>query len=127
MTKIVIPGELPTLNEYIRKERGNKFAAAKLKHGWTNYCATYCKAAQNRSQSGIWTAEQMDLYLHWFTKNKKKDKDNIRFAIKFIQDGMMAAGLIPNDGWQQIGDYHDTFSVDKRNPRVEIELRKHGE
>jgi len=31
-----IHGELPTLNEYIRAERGSRWAAAKMKKGWTD-------------------------------------------------------------------------------------------
>lgn len=120
--KIIIPGELPTLNKYVDKERANKYGGATLKRKATSLCAVYCRVAKNQ---GLRIVGKVDINLHWYVKNRRQDKDNIRFAIKFIQDGMMAAGLIENDGWQQIGDYHDTFSVDKENPRVEIEFRKH--
>lgn len=43
--KIVIPGELPSLNKYIDKERSNKFAGATLKRKATAFCAMYFKAA----------------------------------------------------------------------------------
>lgn len=122
--KVVIPGELPTLNKYIRKERANKYAGATLKRQATMLCTTYFKAAMNH---GLEVNGQVDLYLNWFMKNMRQDKDNIRFCVKFIQDGMMQAGLIENDGWKQIGNYYDTFSVDKDHPRVEVELRKHGD
>ncbi|GEP72000.1 hypothetical protein FD12_GL001571 [Lentilactobacillus rapi DSM 19907 = JCM 15042] len=124
INSFTIPQELPALNEYVNEQRRNRFAGAKVKKQATYVCSMYAKAAMNR---GLKVTGKIDIYVHWFVSSKRKDKDNIRFAIKFIQDGMMEAGLIDNDGWQQIGDYHDEFSVDKQNPRVEVELRTHEE
>ncbi|KRM93544.1 hypothetical protein FC56_GL000257 [Lentilactobacillus senioris DSM 24302 = JCM 17472] len=120
--KIIIPGELPTLNEYSDAERGNKYHGSNLKRANTALCSMCVKAAMNK---GLTVDGKIDIHCHWYMKNRKKDKDNIRFAIKFIQDGMMKAGLIKNDGWKQIGDYFDEFSVDKENPRIEVEITPH--
>ena len=62
------------------------------------------------------------LKIDWYCKDKRKDKDNIRFGVKFIQDGMIECGLLKNDGWNEINGYQDAFYVDKENPRIEIEL-----
>ena len=122
MNQIIIPGELPALNEYSNAERGNRYHAGKLKHNYTLRCSAYTKVAMNK---GLKVTGKIDIHCHWYVKNKRKDKDNIRFAIKFIQDGMMNAGLIKNDGWSEIGNYYDEFSVDKDNPRVEVIIKPH--
>ena len=122
--QIIIPGELPGLNQYSNAERSNRYEAGRAKRDSTNLCAMCIKAAMNE---GLEVHGKIDIHCHWYMKNRKKDKDNIRFAIKFIQDGMMKAGLLENDGWDQIGDYFDEFSVDKDNPHIEVKITPHEE
>lgn len=62
------------------------------------------------------------IHFHWFAKNRKKDPDNISSAKKFILDGLQEAGIIENDGWNQIAGFSDDFTVDKKNPRVVVEI-----
>ncbi len=47
MSKVVIKGELPSLNEYIKAERANRYAAAKLKKRYTALCSVYARASSN--------------------------------------------------------------------------------
>ncbi|TAR65286.1 hypothetical protein BV242_07965, partial [Lactiplantibacillus plantarum] len=47
MSKVVIKGELPSLNEYIKAERANRYAAAKLKKRYTALCSVYARASRN--------------------------------------------------------------------------------
>ena len=60
------------------------------------------------------------------------DKDNIAFAKKFIQDSLVHAGVLANDGWNQIEGFTDDFAVDPKNPRVEVTIeifeggKRHG-
>jgi Holliday junction resolvase RusA-like endonuclease len=96
MNSFTIPCELCTLNDYISAERTNKHIAASIKKKQTKLITLYCK------QLKINKTKQYDLEINWFTKNKRKDSDNVFFAIKFIQDGMVEAGVIENDGYKQI-------------------------
>jgi Holliday junction resolvase RusA-like endonuclease len=114
MIKFTIPGELTDLNTYINKERANKYAAAKIKEDNTNLVAHLARK--------IKPLENINLTIHWYCKNKKKDKDNISFAIKFILDGMVKAGVIKNDGWNDIEGFQHKFYIDKDYPRVEVEI-----
>ena len=112
MSKIIIPLEnIPTLNEHDKANRGNKFGGASMKKKATNLCAAYVKKAMNEGFE--FKAQPTHFKFEWFVKNKRKDKDNISFAKKYIFDGMVQAGLISNDGWKQIGDWKETFQVDK--------------
>ena len=115
--KLTIRGELTDLNTYVRVERGNKYAGAALKEKDTNRVYWECKSQKLKP---INVPVKVDCT--WFCKNKKKDKDNISFAKKFILDGLMKAGVLSNDGWDQVVGFQDSFSVDAKNPRIEVEL-----
>lgn len=119
MDKIVIPLKgIPTLNEHDNANRGNRYGGATMKKKATSLCATYVKKAMNE---GFEVEKQpMDLRFDWYLKNRRKDKDNVSFAKKYIFDGMINAGLLENDGWKQVGDWAETFEVDKEFERVEI-------
>ena len=93
--KLTIPGLLPGLNEYVDAERG-----AKGKY----------KAA----------ARPVVIHYTWIEPNRRRDKDNIAFAKKFIQDSLVHAGVLQNDGWKHIEHFTDDFAVDPKNPRVEV-------
>ena len=119
MNKIVIPLKgIPTLNEHDNANRSNRFGGATMKKNATNLCATYVRQAMNK---GFELGElPVNLKFDWYVKDRRKDKDNISFAKKYIFDGMIQAGLLQNDGWKQIGDWEETFDVDKEYERVEI-------
>lgn len=123
MIEITINQELMDLNNYINAERSNRFKASKIKKEQTAIVALECKKLINKGLKINQEDMPLDFEFHWFMKNKRKDKDNIVFAKKFIFDGMIASGLLENDGWKEIGSFIDVVSVDKENPRVEIKIR----
>ncbi len=112
----IIKGDLPDLNNYTKANRGNKYAGNKLKQDATNIVCLYAKS-QLRGKY-----ERMSLSITYYCKNKRKDKDNIAFAKKFILDGLIKAGVIPDDGWGQIEGWTESFEVDKDDPRIRVEL-----
>lgn len=114
--KIVIPGTLPGLNEYIQAERSNRYQAAKLKRQ-TEDMIVMCIWEQ---APGVKFTGPVHISYIWYEANQRRDKDNIAFAKKFIQDALVKAGVISNDGWQEIVSFADRFKVDKDNPRVEV-------
>lgn len=120
--KIVIPGELPDLNTIIaesKKGRGKWQPYNEMKQEYTNIVAWIAKSEIKKQ------LKKIDLEITWICKNRRKDKDNISGGgTKFILDGLVAAGVIKNDGWKQIGDIYHKFKVDKHNPRVEVEIRE---
>lgn len=114
--KIVIPGTLPGLNEYIDAERGNRYQAAELKRK-TEEMIVACIMQQI---PGARFREPVHIKYIWYEPNRRRDKDNIAFGKKFIQDALVMAGILEGDGWRGIGSFTDTFAVDKHNPRVEV-------
>lgn len=120
MIKLVIHGTLPGLNEYINAERTNKYAAATMKKQCEHIVITEVKRQiRNKIKTPV------VMRYSWIEKNRRRDKDNISsFGRKVIQDGLVKAGILPDDGWNQIESFSDEFEVDKHNPRVEVEIEE---
>ena len=61
----------------------------------------------------------------WIERDRRRDKDNIcGFGRKVIQDAFVQVHALRNDGWANIKNFSDDFCVDKKRPRVEIEIRE---
>lgn len=114
--KLIIPGKLPGLNDYITAERASRFKAAKMK----SETQTYISWCIRKCLRGVTFKRPVVMAYHWIEKDRKRDKDNIAFAKKFIQDALVQCGVIHNDGWAEIEGFSDEFSVDKNNVRVEV-------
>lgn len=114
--RIVIPGCLPGLNEYINAERTNRYKAAKMKRHAQDQIICAAKA----SLRGVRYLAPVLMHYIWVEPNKRRDKDNIAFARKFVQDALVEIGVLQNDGWKEIEGFTDSFKVDAKNPRVEI-------
>lgn len=105
------------LNTYIDAERTHRQLGAKLKKAETVRVFVSCV------EQKIKRVKHIDIIrFSWFCKDKRKDKDNVAFAKKFILDGMMMAKVIKNDGWNDIDGFVDIFAIDNKNPRVEVEI-----
>lgn len=120
MIKLIVPGRLPGANDYINAERRNKYAGAKLR----KETEQRIELAANAQLRGVRFDLPVIMHYHWFEQNRKRDKDNIAFAKKFVQDALVSAGVLKNDGWEYIAGFSDDFDVDKENPRVEIEFEE---
>jgi len=84
-----------TLNEYIAKERGNRYAAAKIKRD-----ETYITTLMLKGVEPIKTP--CGLRFYWHRKHKRHDLDNVSFGAKAILDSMVKVGILPNDNLTRI-------------------------
>ena len=129
--KIVIPGQMPNLNDYLSAER-IKFKTMygktntkgnEMKQKWTHYSIVYIR----KSVRGLKIEKPVKLYYKFYEPNVKRDLDNIAsFAMKVIQDSLVKAGVLQNDGWKWIKGFDCEFDVDARNPRIEITITEVG-
>lgn len=119
-SRIIFPFELMDHNTYINEQRRNRYAGNSAKRLETEKCALIIRSHMNKGL--VITEEELPLFLefHWFVKDRRKDKDNIAFAKKFVLDGMVEVGLIENDGWSHVDGFSDHFYVDKDRPRLEL-------
>ena len=118
----IIPGSLPGLNDYITANRANKYAAAKMKNQYEHLIILCIKSQLRNKQAKT----PIKVKFNWVEKSRNRDMDNIAFAKKFIFDAMVKAKLIPGDGWKHIEGFEDRFSVDKKKPRIEVEIVEVG-
>lgn len=121
--KLVIPFTLPGLNEYISAERTHRQKAANLKRDTQQAVALVLRRQIKRPLK-----EPVVMHYTWYERSQRRDKDNISaFGRKIIQDALVQIKALQNDGWANIKGFTDSFQVDKKNPRVEIEIEDAGE
>lgn len=118
--RITFPGEFTTLNEFIAAINLNRYAGNEVKRSETDRVAIECR---NSKLPPIRNYPVM-IWIHWRRKDKRQDPDNVSFAIKFILDGMIQSGILEGDGWKYISRIEHTFSVDKLDPCVILEIRE---
>ena len=117
MKKLVIQGTLPSLNEIIRVAKSHPQAYANLKRQHTmNISMNARHQIKKRVQPPV------ELIFAWYCKDKRTDPDNLTAARKFIIDGLVESGVLEDDGWGEIAGFRDTWTVDKANPRIEVEI-----
>lgn len=113
-----IHGRLPSLNEYINAERTNRYKAAKLKRDLQERIGAEIRRS-NLKQVKV----PVKLVYRFYEANRRRDKDNIAgVAHKFVQDSLVAEGILEDDGWDYVEGFEDKFYLDKENPRIEVEL-----
>lgn len=120
---LTIRGVLPGLNDYINAERTNKYKAAEMKRQ-AEHAVMYAAKQQLR---GVKFTKPVYMAYTWAEPNRRRDKDNIAFAKKFIQDALVRCGVLQNDGWRGVAGFTDTFCVNKDNPHVTVEIYLIGE
>ena len=96
-----IPFRLPSLNEYIDKCRNNRYGGAKYKKDIEMEIMRVLPKCQIECQ--VW----FDFV--WYEQTKRRDKDNVAFAKKYILDAIQRSGMIPNDNNQFVLGFSDRF------------------
>ncbi len=118
---LTIPGTLNNLNDYINAERTNRYKGAKMKAANEKRVVL----AARQCLRGVRIEKPVFMEYTWFEKNRRRDLDNISsFGRKVIQDALVNAGVLKDDGWKYISGFSDRFEVDKENPRIEIKIRE---
>jgi hypothetical protein len=116
MISFTIKGELTDLNSYIAALNSSRWGGNSIKQIETN---RVCREAQNSKVPKVIKYPVVITY-KWFSKDLRKDTDNIAFSKKFINDGLVIAKILENDSRKFVCGFSDEFYIDKENPRVEI-------
>lgn len=118
---LVIPGKLPGLNDYINAERTNRHKGAKMKADNGKIVA----AAIRHCISGVSIRRPVFMEYTWAEPNRRRDLDNVSsFGRKVIQDALVAAGVLQDDGWKHVIGFSDRFEVDRESPRIEVRIKE---
>lgn len=113
--KCEIDMKLPSLNDYVKWCRSNKFMAAKKKAEIEQEIGLHLTKMPKMSKP-------IKIHFHWIEGTKRRDLDNIAFAKKFILDAMVKYGKLENDNRRHVTAFTDTFEYgDKTKVVLEIE------
>ena len=112
-----IRGRMPSLNEYVDRERANRFAGAKMKRAETERAGLEAVAQGVPRFPG-----PVAVTFTWVEANRRRDLDNVAFAKKFILDGLVRAGVIDSDSPRHVVALEDRFACDPARPRIEVEV-----
>ena len=115
--RLIYEGTLPGLNEYTNSCRSGYRQGARLKRQTEEDLIWIFKSQVKGQLNGLYNVDFV-----WFEKDKRRDHDNICSARKFIFDALVKSEILPDDGWKYVGNFTDTFLVDKERPRIEIYL-----
>lgn len=115
-----IPGQLTTYNEYDSANKASRHKAGDIKktEGWRVVCAILADLGTNITLMD--EVYPVTVHFNWYRKNQLTDVDNVRFAAKFILDGMQQAKLLKNDSMKYVCGLSDGYYVDKERPRTEV-------
>lgn len=94
---VTIVGDLAKLNEHDNANRSNRFAGAALKKRMTELVALQCGRLKPITRPVI-------LSFNWHYSSRH-DFDNIGFARKYVQDGMVHSGKLPDDNQKWVVGY----------------------
>ena len=113
--KYEIPIKLPSLNEYTRACRSNKYAGAKMKSAYEQLIGLHLMKMPRWSRP-------IKIKFTWVESNKRRDLDNICFAKKFILDAMVKYGKLKDDNRACVYAFVDNFAYgEKTKVILEIE------
>ena len=114
-----IPIIFPSLNEIIESSKTHWSKYSKPKKGYTEIVASF-----TRQQLKPVRKYPVEITCHWICKDRRQDPDNVSAGVKFLLDGLVKAGIIKNDGFNEIKSIHHTFEVDKQNVGVVVTLNE---
>lgn len=114
--EIRIKGNLAKLNEHDAANRANKFGGAALKSRMTTLVSKQVTTVEP-------ITSPCKIGFTWLYSSRH-DFDNIRFAAKYVLDGLVKAGVLPNDNQNWVkGFLYDKFTkVEKGNEGVIVRL-----
>lgn len=112
-----VKGVLATLNDHDKANRANRFVGAKMKKDNTEYVMYQLLNKKKITKPCILT-------FNWLVSSKC-DFDNICFARKYILDGMIKAGILPDDNQNWVkgfgGDYFTKVNKGEEKIIIEVE------
>ena len=112
----VIDMKLPSLNDYIKVCRSNKFMAAKYKKNIEEQIGFFILKMPKFTKP-------IKIHFTWIEGNKKRDLDNICFAKKFILDSMVKHGKLADDNRRYVYAFTDSFEYGKET-KVILEIEE---
>lgn len=106
MQTVMIKGKLPGLNDYIRACRADARYGNRIK-AETESLILWQLSRLRRIRTPCFICFQ------WNELNRRRDKDNVAFAKKFVLDALQRSGKLENDNNNCLEGFSDTFVYGK--------------
>lgn len=119
--KLIIEGQLPSLNDYIAAMNRNRHIGNKMKRQYTE------EVVEAVLEQGLKPYDKsVELTFTWVEPNARRDPDNITsFGRKVILDGLVESGILQKDSQRYVSGWQDTWSVGKE-PQIIIHIMESG-
>lgn len=115
MIKFTIPFRLPSLNDYIAKINHNRHVGNKFKKDTENDLIWVLKSVKEKVTNPV------NVKFIWYEQEKRRDKDNVMSAKKFIFDALQKSGILPNDNNKYINSITEEI-IYKQGDKVVVEI-----
>jgi Holliday junction resolvase RusA-like endonuclease len=103
----IIDSKLPSLNDYIRECRANRYSGAEMKKTTEQLISCYIRRLPRFEVPVIIT-------FRWIEENNRRDLDNVAFAKKFILDALVKSGKLKDDNRRYVIGFRDEFYKGKK-------------
>lgn len=103
-----MPGKIPGMNDWITAAKSGRGAGngySRLKKRWTQLVAD-CAV-----QAGLVPIDRAYFEFVWHEESTRRDPDNITVGRKPILDGLVQAGILPDDRWNNVAGFRDEWRV----------------
>lgn len=118
--KIIVPNELNvSMNSIIDCAKVHWSKYYKMQQNLLNGLTLYFKSLRLVPIENY----PVEIIANYYCSKKNRDPDNIAAVKKFWLDALVLAGVLEGDNWKYISSFSDKFSIDRINPRIEIEIR----
>jgi Holliday junction resolvase RusA-like endonuclease len=115
---LIITRRLPSLNDYINKNRSNPYAGASFKKEIDDAIKydILLSAHKGYLRQIKQTEYPVQIEILWREENAKRDVDNIKSAAKYILDALVEMHILKNDGQKYVSQVYDEVAVDPNRP-----------
>lgn len=108
--------KLPSLNDYIKACRSNKFQASVMKKETEKAISLFTGKLKEFTKP-------VTIHFTWIEENSKRDCDNIAFSKKFILDALVKQGKLIDDSQKYVKGFTDEFKQGNE-AKVIIEIQE---
>lgn len=117
---IWIPVKTPSLNDYIRACRANRYAGGQMKKRVEDEISIYLRPLRRYE-------EPVTIDFYWIEKTRRRDLDNVAFGKKFVLDALVKAGKLKDDNRRCVTAFSDTFDIGQETGVfITIKEDRHG-
>ncbi len=108
MNGFKIEAKLPSMNEYVRSCRANKYSGAEFKRSIETLIGYSITRGISRGMLKP-IDKPCEIHIYWHEATRRRDVDNIQSAQKFILDALQHYGIIKNDSRKYVKQIHHTI------------------